>query len=141
MKRMIQSLMPWWPGPWLRHPKRLVSPSSGDRSELTEEQVLAALTKPARRAFENLRTAADIPRRPGYVSPAPGYVWARRRDVDLLLAEMTVSVGIEVELMAAQAALARIQKVIYDKSHDPDSMLDALVDIIEEHFSESRPSS
>lgn len=120
----------------LRHPRRLVSPSSAVGSELTEQQVLAALTKPARTAFTNLRTAASIPARPGYVPQAPGFVWARRTDIDMLLAEVTVSVDIEVELLAVQQVLAQVDQLMYHYIEDPDRLIDKISSLLREHFNE-----
>jgi hypothetical protein len=96
--------------------------------------VLAALAAPAREAFRNLRTAALIPPRPGYVPTAPGFVWARRSDVDLLLSEVTVSVGIEVELLAAKQALASIDKMFFDYIEDPERLVDETSRLLHQYF-------
>lgn len=117
----------------LRYPKQSVSPSRGGGFELTEQEVMAALSGPARIAFANLRSAVGI-------TGHPGYVWARRNDVDLLLSETTVSVGIEVDMVAAQQAMVALDKLFFDYIDDPHKLIDKGSDLIRRYFEEDRTS-
>lgn len=81
------------------------SPDDSD-SELSHDEVLARLTERSKLAFANLTNAAPI-------QGHPGYVWARRGDVDALLAELTVAVGLEARLIDAEVLLRDISNDEY----------------------------
>lgn len=122
MKNLIQALMER-----MRRPQQSESHSSVGGSELTEEQVLVALTEPSRIAFKNLRNAADI-------QGHPGYVWARRSDVDRLLTETIVSVGIEVDLLAARDIIVQIDELVYNRLDDHDRLVEEVQKILNNFF-------